>query len=87
MIRVLPQNDYLDLRERTEVKGPKDLRTGGVNDLAVFLFVFEEGDEGFKVGFLKLLGEGGFPGKFYGDLNHETKVCQAEEATKRRSCR
>ena len=79
MIRVLPQNDYLDLRERTEVKGPKDLRTGGVNDLAVFLLVFEEGDEGFKVRFLKLLGEGGFPGGFYGDLRHGSVASEATD--------
>jgi len=79
MIRVLPQNDYLDLGERTNVKGAKDLRTGGVNDLAVFLFVFEEGDESFKVGFLKLLGEGGFPGGLYGDLRHELLTAEAAD--------
>ncbi len=79
MIRVLPQNNYLDLGERTEVKGPKDLRTGGVNDFAVFLFVFEEGDEGFKVRLLKLLGEGGFPGGFYSDLRHELLTAEAAD--------
>jgi hypothetical protein len=50
------------------------LWTRWIDGFSVFLFVFEEGYKGLKVGFLKLFGEGGFPGGFYGDFGHKAKV-------------
>jgi hypothetical protein len=55
------------------------LWTGRIDDFSFFLFVFEEGYKGLKVGFLKLFGEGGFPGGFYGDLRHELLTAEAAD--------